>query len=61
MDDRLVTMQVSEKRMTFGAVLTGGVVVGYCGSGALPITWGCILPRSRLLCTCVRRQQLEIV
>ncbi len=59
-DDRLVTMQV---RMTEHHLqccrLISLLVMGHRGSRAIPILGRSILQRGRLLCACLRCQQLE--
>lgn len=59
-DDRLVTMQVCLFLPCLGSA-NPEAVVGYCGSGAFPVARCRLLPRSRLLCTRIRCQQLEIL
>lgn len=56
-DDRLVTMQVRQDFFLCSLRSTqAAIVVGYCGSGALPVPQGRVLSRSRLLRVGVRCQ-----
>lgn len=57
-EDRLVTTQVclffnklTWKCCAFGAKANANVDMGYRWARAFPVSWRCLLPRSRLLCS----------